>query len=1211
MPPKYTKESFLKAYRTQNPSYESMNDNTLFNNLMAKYPKYKDNIENYETEYSSSLWDGLPNVIKDGYNRSLQGMAHEIATGKKRFDLGDYDPSVIEDIGAEVASFFAPADFALTVATGGIGSVAGKKVLSKFVFKKLMKNGVKSAVARNVANKSVASASRGIASGIGAGATTLGVYGGAGDALRQKLETGVIQKDKVVKSTAKGFVLGGITTGVGGFLSSRGASTLTKVAAEIGAFGTGAPLMEGEIPTPQDYIHTAGMIIGIKGVHKLLKAPVTIEAMVKRGSVFEMPKATETIRPSDKEGEAYLKAQVKTEFQAQQAQDVWRSRDGKTRVFISDVKGDKYHVVDLVNKQSKWMKKDKFHSRFQDRPQEMSSAEFGKHQIDSTVNLESALGYDKKSAHIKRMKFANENLQGAKDILLEHLDTKGFHEYNKSLQMEKRLADLGKDFKEKGWDVPLMPTHNMINKHLPKWLAEGAKALLPAKNRSGNPLYRKFIADSMVAQDLQVKLMGKYLTKMHNLPGDVLNMTNRKARALTNKITGKRFKSAQEYLEHLTERKENKGGVEGRGLRDWDLFTDQLFKEAADAGIQIPGYIKNYVPKMLKKDVANVLFSDILSIQEKGVKMEHILEVFDNDGNWIKKNPREAQIMNSIILGSIVKMKPEIRKIIENNMKSESGEYSALRSYAIIGREIYNNIYNPFGNLENKRRASLPKEYYERNMGVLMANYATRVAKRIAQVEIYGDKGQKFNALADKVIASGDGKTHNMMREVYLHMTGLIEHDREKNFKPTTKKWIQGIMAYETATKISLGFATIPNLTQFTISTAVDAGYLRTIRGAYQLATNKEVRKRIEQSGATNYSMILEMMGINQATSRTSKVVDGLSKLTGFTQINKFNQRLAAATAGVFVKDLHKMAKSGFSQKRRNWAKEKLKELGVDSTKELTNSDVKTAMERFARKSQLQKDILEDPLIFNNPQTRLFTQFKRFGYRQYQLSRNLLVNDFKRGNIMPILRLAAGGVAGGMFVGLAKQKIKELLSGEASVDPQQMPKEFEDIIEAISAVGAFGVVGDIMSASVEEGKSVSRAIKFATTPPFLDDIDKFFNRFLFPMEKDFETFQEDAFRRAPIRLLRLQGGVLREVSKHFETKGMTIERIKTMRKRVVSDVITKLVDARSDQDYDSALALVRNWNSNYEDFPITGDSINNKAIYRRKMRKYKRQALEN
>ena len=480
-----------------------------------------------------------------------------------------------------------------------------------------------------------------------------------------------------------------------------------------------------------------------------------------------------------------------------------------------------------------------------------------------------------------------------------------------------------------------------------------------------------------------------------------------------------------------------------------------------------------------------------------------------------------------------------------------------------------------------------------------MANYATRVAKRIAQVEIYGDKGQKFNALADKVIASGDGKTHNMMREVYLHMTGLIEHDREKNFKPTTKKWIQGIMAYETATKISLGFATIPNLTQFTISTAVDAGYLRTIRGAYQLATNKEVRKRIEQSGATNYSMILEMMGINQATSRTSKVVDGLSKLTGFTQINKFNQRLAAATAGVFVKDLHKMAKSGFSQKRRNWAKEKLKELGVDSTKELTNSDVKTAMERFARKSQLQKDILEDPLIFNNPQTRLFTQFKRFGYRQYQLSRNLLVNDFKRGNIMPILRLAAGGVAGGMFVGLAKQKIKELLSGEASVDPQQMPKEFEDIIEAISAVGAFGVVGDIMSASVEEGKSVSRAIKFATTPPFLDDIDKFFNRFLFPMEKDFETFQEDAFRRAPIRLLRLQGGVLREVSKHFETKGMTIERIKTMRKRVVSDVITKLVDARSDQDYDSALALVRNWNSNYEDFPITGDSINNKAIYNR------------
>ena len=48
----------------------------------------------------------------------------------------------------------------------------------------------------------------------------------------------------------------------------------------------------------------------------------------------------------------------------------------------------------------------------------------------------------------------------------------------------------------------------------------------------------------------------------------------------------------------------------------------------------------------------------------------------------------------------------------------------------------------------------------------------------------------------------------------------------------------------EMITKINLGFATIPNLTQSAISTAVDAGYWRMIRGIHKYATMKNLEKK-------------------------------------------------------------------------------------------------------------------------------------------------------------------------------------------------------------------------------------------------------------------------------------------------------------------------------------------------------------------------------
>ena len=113
-----------------------------------------------------------------------------------------------------------------------------------------------------------------------------------------------------------------------------------------------------------------------------------------------------------------------------------------------------------------------------------------------------------------------------------------------------------------------------------------------------------------------------------------------------------------------------------------------------------------------------------------------------------------------------------------------------------------------------------------------------------------------------------------------------------------------------------LGFATIPNISQSMISSALDAGYLRFFRGVMALS-KKENRDFIKASGATNYSQLNEMLGVSEPTSLTSGIVEKLGKYTGFTGINKINQYLAASTAGAFVKDLTKISHSGMTRTRR------------------------------------------------------------------------------------------------------------------------------------------------------------------------------------------------------------------------------------------------------------------------------------------------------
>ena len=141
-------------------------------------------------------------------------------------------------------------------------------------------------------------------------------------------------------------------------------------------------------------------------------------------------------------------------------------------------------------------------------------------------------------------------------------------------------------------------------------------------------------------------------------------------------------------------------------------------------------------------------------------------------------------------------------------------------------------------------------------------------------------------------------------------------------------------------------------------------------------------------------------------------------------------------------------------------------------------------MYEFARDSLLQKNILNDPMFFNDPRFRPFVLFKRFGYKQANWIKETLTKEWvEYKNPLPALRLVAGGFAGGLFMNSAKQlltkaasgediynenysvpiDIKSVVSGDTELAKSLKQVSVGDIIDTIAAAGGFGLVGDIIA----------------------------------------------------------------------------------------------------------------------------------------------------
>jgi len=632
----------------------------------------------------------------------------------------------------------------------------------------------------------------------------------------------------------------------------------------------------------------------------------------------------------------------------------------------------------------------------------------------------------------------------------------------------------------------------------------------------------------------------------------------------------------------------------------FNKVLDKMYYEWAldmkKMGADVQPYRTDYLPRVWKEKISQIVFDDMYTATQK------------------------IKALNSAVAGDLKLTKAE-RGMLNNQIKKYSEKYFSddtkgmlellrrgrpsvtggrmdyFEAFELLKQNAYREKYSTFGNLEKPRKSlKAPEHFYERDARIILARYSTKLASRYAYVKHFGPKGEKGNALIRNIEAK-DAKLGSLAGNVFNQYTGLIELDPAFNYGSTARNFWSNAMSFQVATKIGFGFATIPNITQTLISTAQEAGYWRTLKSAVAVSMPTKAgqarRDMIRRSGSTVYSVLQQLFGYEHPTLM-GKVADKMTFISGFKGINKVNNMVAASVTMDLVPQLHKIAnqaKPGVKIKilgkefsRRDWARKKLKDFGVDWKVEKVSEDMLLrSMVKFSKNTQLQKNVLKDPEMFNMPRARPLFTFKRFAYRQFVYQKDVMKREMERGNLMMPLRLAAAGLAGGEFVHWSRNMIKELWSGEPVY--RENETMFKRMRDNLAAVGSFGVVTDIAAA-----ESLASTMGFTLTPVIISDAYRVLD-ILIDLERDLGNDYgiSNSLHRSVIRVAPLFGGQARELAKQIQPGSQKENRIKNMRGRVRTKALDFIIDAlrpgisekEKRQKIDFAKSRIKQWNAEW------------------------------
>lgn len=601
-----------------------------------------------------------------------------------------------------------------------------------------------------------------------------------------------------------------------------------------------------------------------------------------------------------------------------------------------------------------------------------------------------------------------------------------------------------------------------------------------------------------------------------------------------------------------------KADVEAGKHPEVSRVMDRIYDMGESVGLKF-GRIKNYVPNVIKSDLRQKLWDDV-----KALDME--IKALESSGTKITYSDKAVAAM-------MRKRSKPLSEALDFLIKTKQVK-NYVDALSKLSKEL---TVDPFGKspYEQKRQLKLPSKFYETDLSQIVPHYVETMTRRIAMAEVMGVDakgrvGTKMLKILDKLRAE-DYDQYKVALKGLAMWTGAYE--AQHGFTGRARQIADAYTAIEFGTKIALGRATLLNLAQPAISIIPDLGIFHTIRGGMKLF-DPAVRQQIRRTGAINPYMMQAMTGYIPS-GIFGRFSQKMAKYSGFTGVNKGLAYLAASSFKIAVQDWHRLAnRPGLRQK---WAKDRLKDFGLSHRKKITENQMVENMYRFATDSQLQRNILRDPIIMNEPKMRPLFLFKRFGYRQFTYIKDMITTEAKRGNLLPVVRLAAAGFLGGELIHAGLNQIQSLLSGEPAYREDSLEHEpVKRMINNIAIIGAFGAVGDIMD--IERMSGAMNWAKFTVLPVFASDFEKVAQAYT-KFAGDYERYGDGwlATKRNAHSITGFLGTYPRYAGKRLYTDAQTERRAKYLKGKARMEIFDLLLNGHGEAASDH----LEKWNKNY------------------------------
>ena len=308
-------------------------------------------------------------------------------------------------------------------------------------------------------------------------------------------------------------------------------------------------------------------------------------------------------------------------------------------------------------------------------------------------------------------------------------------------------------------------------------------------------------------------------------------------------------------------------------------YTDEIFKDAKDVGINVADYVESYVPFMFKKEVLDVLFDGTRQIEDKIQKIAGDLRLDGNYGKETRKELNEA--IEELVKTFDKKLKRKgnakgddfksmFNKLMET--RADGTKPDAYDAYATMAMGLESLTKKQFAPLEKSRklgntgvktgeftRIALERsELYEKNIINLFQDYTAGSTKRIEMARAFTPNYKLLDNLKNQIgdqaipfsfIPGYAAKTEKQAVEMAVDIfTGDINFD--KNL--TLSKFLQSVNNLEMLTKIASGFAPIVNITQTMISSMIISP-MAASKSMFDLARNVTVGKGKNRMGIRDY----------------------------------------------------------------------------------------------------------------------------------------------------------------------------------------------------------------------------------------------------------------------------------------------------------------------------------------------------------------------